>query len=472
MIKTKTIATIGPASRDPAILKQILDVGVDALRLNFSHGTLEDHALVLQTARRLAEERDLPLAIMGDLSGPKIRTGKIDLQHNRMEIGNRLVIQRTECLGSSQRLSTTYPKIVEEVRVGERVLIDDGTIELRVVARQSDELICECVRGGTLFDRKGINLPDSRLAVSALTDKDVTDLQWAIRNRLEYVALSFVRHPDDIRELRRHIESAGGDQEIVAKIEKPQAIEHLDDIIAVSDAVLVARGDLGVEMSLTAVPVLQKDIVVRCRSAGKPVIIATQILQSMMESAVPTRAEVSDAANAILDTADALMLTGETAMGKYPVEAAAVLQQIAQETEQYQTRLATTFEPWIEEEHARVDSSLAAGAKLLARHLNPPLVVVATRDGKTARLLSKHRFEQPILALTDNPRTRDKLSLNYGVIPMLISPPTDGPALLATMNRLILERNWAKCGDSILVVTGSNLPTQSGRNTIVVHRIT
>lgn len=471
VIKTKTIATLGPASSSETVVEQLIEAGIDVFRLNFSHGTLEDHAAAVKLIRKLADSHETALAIMGDLCGPKIRTGEIDEEHCLVNPGDMLIIERQPLIGNSRRISTTYAALVDEVQPDQRVLIDDGQIELLIESKTAEHVACRCIRGGILGTAKGVNLPDTELSTDALTAKDLIDVQWAIEQELDYLALSFVRDPRDLQRLRELLPADSCDMAIVSKIEKPQALEHLDAIIDASDAVLVARGDLGVEMPLTQVPLIQKDITRRCQSAGKPVIIATQMLQSMVDSSSPTRAEVSDVANAILDAADATMLSAETAIGEYPVESVLTMNSIAAEIEQYQQALAHDHDTHIEHRELRVASSLAHSARMLAQRLNPPLLAVWTQSGNSARILSKQRFSQPIVALTENPRTRNKLALNYGVIPILGPCPDNTLDMLNSLDRLLLDRGWVQREDLILVIAGTHFEHTGGNNALLIHRV-
>jgi len=361
--------------------------------------------------------------------------------------------------------------MLDDVQIGHRVLIDDGHIQMSVDSKQADSIVCRCIHGGPLSSHKGINLPDTELNVPPLTPKDLIDLEWAIEQQVDYLAISFVRHADDVRALRQRLRDAGSDIAIIPKIEKPQAIEHLDDIIAQSDGILVARGDLGVEMELAEVPLLQKHITVRCQAAGKAVIIATEMLQSMVTSPTPTRAEVSDVANAILDTADAVMLSAESAIGEYPAQAVAVLQNICEKTEAYLNQSPHTPMATIEHRELKFTSSLAHSAKMLADRLDPPLVAVWTHSGNSARLLSKHRLRQPIIALTDNPRTLNKLALNYGVIPVLSPAPQDTADMLSRLDHALLDNGWVALGDTVIVIAGTHYQQTGGNNALLIHTV-
>jgi pyruvate kinase len=466
--RTKTVATVGPASRDPDVLGRMIDEGVDVLRINFSHGTLDEHARVLETIRDHGERTGAIVAVLGDLCGPKIRVGDLDGDAVTLTAGETLVIQRQPCTGTAERFSTNYDRLIDEAEIGARVLLDDGKLMLVVIEKRPDELVCTCRIGGKLRSHKGVNLPDTDLSVPALTDKDRLDLDWAINHELDYIALSFVRRPEDLYTLRKVLKERESDMRIISKIEKPEAIEHLAEIIDASDAVLVARGDLGVEMDVARVPLLQKDITLRCRRAGKPVIIATQMLESMIESATPTRAEVSDVANAILDATDAVMLSAETAIGAYPLEAVRFINRIANETEGFSNGIREPA-PRVAAVSARVAAAVAQGASLLASELSARLVVVWTRAGNMPRLLAKQRFNPPIVGLSPDPRVCRRMALHYGVLPIRMQHPGREDLMLRQIEHSLLERNLTQPHDLIVVAAGTHFREGDAANALLIH---
>jgi len=470
MIKTKIVATLGPASCDQQTLERMIREGVDVVRLNFSHGTLQQHAAAVDCLRRICKQDQAVVAVMGDLCGPKVRIGRIVGGSCRIESGGTLIIQRADLEGGPQRISTNYPAMIDEVKPPARVLIDDGRIRLRVVEARTDELVCQVDIGGRLADHKGINLPDSDISAPSLTAKDLRDLEWAVQADLDFVALSFVRTADDLCALKAALTQRGSAAKVVAKIEKPQAIEHIDQIIAEADAVMVARGDLGVEMDAERVPLLQKDIVRRCQRAGKPTIIATQMLQSMVSSPVPTRAEVSDVANAILDSTDAVMLSAETSVGQFPVPVVAAINRIATETEQF---LARTGHGSQQPSGSKVGFTwaVAHGANLLARELSASLVATWTESGYTAGLLSKHRPPQPIVALSPDHRVCRQMALCYGVYPIQMGRPDDQDAMLNQLDRVLLQRGLAKANDLIVIAAGTRLQEPGATNSLLIHLV-
>lgn len=471
MIRTKIIATIGPASDSEDLLGALIDAGVDVFRLNFSHGTLEQHARTFDRIRSLSRQRGANCAVMVDLCGPKIRVDPVEDDAFDIGPGDRLEIVAGHVVGNAERISTNRPELIGEVREGHRVLIDDGNVRLRVEAARDDRLICVCEVGGAVATRKGLNLPDSDLAVPPLTPKDEEDVDWAIEHGADYVAMSFVRTAADLCALRERMPLSGNECRVVAKIETVQAIDHLDEIIESSDVVLVARGDLGVEMDLARVPLLQKQITAQCQRAGRPVIIATQMLQSMVDSPVATRAEVSDVANAILDSADAVMLSAETSVGSYPVESVRMMARIAVQTEAY---LARTREPAHLHEGAtlpRVPTAVAHGAALLARDLEARLVAVWTQTGNTARLLSKCRLPMPVIGLSPDDHVCRRMAMYYGVKPMQMARDDELLSMLRDVDGRLVENGLASNGDMIVVIAGTRLRQVGSTNALLIHLV-
>ncbi|HSW45565.1 MAG TPA: pyruvate kinase [Phycisphaerae bacterium] len=468
MVKTKLVATVGPACSSDEMIGRFIDAGVNVFRLNFSHGTLDDHQASLDRIRRMATRRQAMIAVLGDLCGPKIRLGRIAGGRCELQPGREITFQRQPTEGTPQRLWCRYPALIDDVEVGHRVLIDDGSILLRATRKQADELICECEIGGTISDHKGINLPDSKVSAPSLTDKDLADLDWVIRHELDLVALSFVRRPDDLRRLREVLDSHGSRIRTIAKIEKPEALDHLDAIIQLADGVMVARGDLGVEMDLARVPIVQKEIALHCQRSGKPVIIATQMLQSMINSPVPTRAEVSDVANAILDRADAVMLSGETAVGRYPVEAATHIRRIAEQTERFTNRFGDELGT-NRGANVPVASAILRGTSVVAADLEPPVVAVWTLSGQTAILLSKHRLAAPIVALAADEGICRQLAFCYGVIPIFLPRADDFQAQLRQLDELLVRRGLARTEDQILIVGDTHPDIPGETDTLLIH---
>lgn len=470
-LRTKIIATLGPATANRERLAQMFDLGLDVCRLNFSHGELEEHRRTLQLVRSLAAERGEYVAVMGDLCGPKIRLGRFPNGPVEVAVGSVVRFVRGEGECSASRLTTSYAGLVDEVAVGHRIIVDDGRVRMAVVERRADELVCECQTAGPLDSRKGVNLPDTPLATPALTEKDRRDLGWAIEHDLDYVALSFVRQPEDLYELRRIIKERGSPLRVVVKIEKTEALWHLDELIGHTDGVLVARGDLGVETDLWRVPLVQKDIVADCQLAGVPVIVATQMLQSMIDNPLPTRAEVSDVANAILDRADAVMLSGETAIGRYPIEAVEMMGKVAAATEAYLAKRPPAEGPRCTAARYRPTAAVAHAAVAAALDLGARLVAVWTATGTTVRMVAKHRLPIPVLGLSYDDRVCRQMSLLYGVAPAQVEPLDNPAAMAAALDRVVLNRGFAVPGDLVVVVTSTKPTTPGATDTVLIRRI-
>ena len=471
MIKTKIIATIGPACNDQDTINAMIDNGVDVFRLNFSHGTFDDHAGLLKTLNAARAGHLHTTAVMGDLCGPKIRTGVIEPEGERLNEGDELKIMGGTERGTVKCFTTNYEFFLKDVDVGHRVFLDDGNIELEIIDKTDEHVACKVIVGGPLYSHKGINLPDSEVSIDSITKRDWECVDWAIENKLDFLALSFVRTADEIIRLKDYLAKASADMKIVAKIEKPQALEHLEEIIRVADATLVARGDLGVEMDLAHVPLIQKKITRMCMDMGKPVVVATQMLQSMIENPTPTRAEVSDVANAIMDLTDAVMLSGETAVGKYPLKAAQTIQQIANTTEEYLDRSSQIRPKIATKDELALTAAIARSVAQIVDDTDAKLVAVWSQTGSATRLLSKARIDVPILAISSEDAACRKMCLHYGVIPRSHPLPSDVTEFAAIADELILSRNWAEAGDKIVIVAGQPLGKAGATNSVMVHTI-
>jgi pyruvate kinase len=468
--RTKIVATIGPASREPAVLERLMRAGVDVVRLNFSHGEHEQHLAVMTAAREIASRLDRPIALLQDLSGPKIRTGKLR-GGGPVELsdGQRIVITTDESIeGTSERISTTYDPLPRDVKPGDKILLDDGNLELRVERIVGDEIEATVVHGGLLKPNKGMNLPGVSLSTPALTEKDRRDLDFGVKNGVDYVALSFVRRAADVEEVQALIRSMGRAVPVIAKIEKREAVNDLPSILDVTDGVMVARGDLGVELSTEEVPTLQKRIIEMSNGAGKVVITATQMLESMIENPRPTRAEASDVANAILDGTDAVMLSAETASGRFPVEAVATMARIACYTEEhYQMRGPSRM---IGGQGSMVARSLARVASTVAEELDCKLIVAFTESGATARLVSSFRPKSPIAAITYNVQTYKLLALWWGVIPVHSEFSATTDEMIVRGEQLLRQKGMVNPGDRVLMLAGQT-HTAGATNMLRVHTI-
>lgn len=472
--KTKIVATIGPSSSALKPLRKLIEAGVDVCRLNFSHGTHQGHLEVLQRIRQIQQELGRPVAILQDLCGPKIRTtelpnGAIDLVEGQKV---KVVAGLAESTDPSV-IGATLESLTVHAEPGHRILLDDGLIELKVVAVDQGEatLECEVVYGGLLKKRKGINLPDTRLDVPSMTQKDHKDLIWGLENEVDYVALSFVRHEDDALQIHKAAEPYANKPRLIAKIEKPEAVERLEQIVKAFDGVMVARGDLSVETPLWNVPALQKEIIRQANLHDRLAITATQMLDSMQERPRPTRAEVSDVANAIYDGTDAVMLSGETASGHYPVESVKVMKRIAQAADGHADR---QYGSRRHESLVDVDTfcdSICGGAIATAKELKPACLVTFTSTGKTALYMSKYHPTVPVVGATTDPRTLRRMALYRGVIPILLEDTTRSEDLVREADQEIQRLGLGTKGDIAIYVGGTNLATEGNVNSLKVRRI-
>lgn len=465
---SKIVCTIGPATRSPRMLLRLLEAGMDVARLNFSHGTHAEHAETISMLRAAAVRREKPIAILMDLQGPKIRTGPLaGSRPVQLRAGQRFVITTRRILGDSTRVSTTFLPLPREVHRGDRILLSDGLIALRVLRARSREVLCEVLNGGALGQHKGINLPGIKLRVPALTPKDRQDLAFALEHDANYIAVSFVRRPEDVLLAKTLVRRAGKSTPIIAKLEKPEAIENLDEILAAADGVMVARGDLGVEMSPERVPVVQKTIIARARHFRRPVITATQMLESMTENPRPTRAEASDVANAIFDGSDAVMLSAETATGKYPIEAASMMARIIEQAEDSRWESP----PRVPEEKLKIAETVAEIVCHASRELHMKLVAVFTHSGFTARLISCYRPAVPIIAFSPEADTRRRMALIWGVMPRSIPDVRKIDGLAAVAERRLLEERLVRKGDVIGIVAGTPMGIRGTTNFMKFHVI-
>jgi len=470
MKKTKIVATLGPSSSDEKTIEALVENGVDIVRLNFSHGTHASHKRIIQIVRRIAKKRGHPIGILQDLQGPKIRVGVIKDEKVRLEDGQRFTITTRPMEGTNTMVSTSYKPLPRDVKPGDRILIADGMLELRVEETRLDEVVCTVTHGGILESHKGINLPGSKLSTPSLTEKDKKDLVFGLKNRVDFVALSFVRSPEDITELKGLIKKAGRDIPVIAKIEKPEAVEVIDDIIAVTDAIMVARGDLGVEMQPEKVPFIQKELIRKSIEGGIPVITATQMLESMREYPTPTRAETSDVANAIIDGTDAVMLSGETASGKFPVESVRTMTKIILETEAHLKKFGGRFFEHIKPNDTFPDT-VSREACEAAYNVGAKAIVAFTQSGLTARLISKYRPMTPLIAFTPEKKVQTELLLNWGVRTQKISRVHTIGAMLRNVEETLLSRKLARKGDPIVIVAGAPLGEKRATNVMMLHRI-
>jgi len=469
--KAKILATLGPASREPATLEALLAAGANAVRINMSHGMQEEHAETIKRARAAAERMRRPLAVLVDLSGPKIRTGVLKGgQPVALEEGALFTLTTRSVAGDAHEVSTNYAGLARDVRPGARILLDDGAIELHVERTTETDVVCRVVNGGVLNERKGINLPGIALPIPSMTDKDRRDLQWAVRQNVDYIALSFVRRAEDCTEAKAAIKAAGGRAPLVAKIEKSEAIDNLDEIIAATDGVMVARGDLGVETSVELVPVYQKRIIEEANHADKFVITATQMLQSMITEPRPTRAEASDVANAVWDGTDAVMLSAETASGQYPVAAVATMARIIESAETGRPTGASAIEKWIGKQTGRVSRALCEAAAFAANEMDASVIAVFTESGLMARRLSALRPEQRIVAMTHAREVQNELALIWAIEPLICPHAETTEDMIRVGDRTLREAGITQQGEMIVLMAGrmSGLGLSSS---MTLHRV-
>ncbi|MEL6603875.1 MAG: pyruvate kinase [Cyanobacteria bacterium J06614_10] len=468
--RTKIVVTIGPASSESEVIRQLMQAGMSVARLNFSHGSYEDHAKRIHQLRAIASEMGLPLTLLQDLQGPKIRVGELPPSGLELVVGNSLTLipldEVQPSAASANTVGIDYPNLAQEVQPGTPVLLDDGLLELKVEKVEGNAVRCQVVTGGPLKSHKGVNFPTLNLSLPSMTQKDIEDLDFGIAQGVDIVSLSFVRSPDDVRSLKARIAEKGESIPVLAKLEKPQAIENLDAIVSECDAIMVARGDLGVEMSPEKVPLIQKRIIRTCNRKGIPVITATQMLDSMIHNPRPTRAEVSDVANAIIDGTDAVMLSGESAVGDYPIEAVKMLARIATDIEP-----ETTFinYPPIETDDA---NAISEAMNAIDGVLDLQCIVTLTETGLSAKLAAAERPSVPIVALTANPKVYHRLNLVWGVRPILLESLT-GPleSTFQQMETCLKENNLVATGDKVLLLGGLPMQVAHSTNFLKIHTI-
>jgi len=464
--KTKIVATLGPASEDPATIRALIGAGADVFRINLAHGTAEEHVARIRRVRELSPDPAIGPAVLADLQGPKLRLGSFETGAVTLEAGVEFALTTLPVAGSAAVASVNYEGFARDVRPGDTVLLADGAVTLRVESTDGVTVRCRVLSGGRISDRKGINLPGARLNLPALTEKDLADLRAIVVAGADLVSLSFVRRASDVVALRQRLEELGARLPIVAKIEKPEALEHLEEILEQADGVMVARGDLGVELALEKVPHAQKRILREARRRARFAITATQMLESMVENPYPTRAEVSDVANAIYDGTDAVMLSAETSVGRYPVEAVRMMARIAAETEQTLGEQG----PAGEAPPPSTDALILAGSAIAAaRHARVAAIAVFTVSGSTARLLAAHRPPVPIYAFTSEPALARQLAPVFGVRVVLAPMLGSVDEMLACLDRTLLERGWLQPGQRVVFVAGQPLGRPGTTNLMKLH---
>ncbi len=468
MPSTKIVATLGPATDSPEMIRKLLEAGVDIFRLNASHGQKEEHVRRIRIIREIAKEMGVYAGILLDLQGPKIRLGDFENGGCVLVKGNVFSITTDPVMGNDQLASTTYTELARDLKPGNSILIADGTVKLRVISSDGTTARCEVVIGGPISNRKGINLPGVAISTPSLSKKDKADLQFGLDEKVDFIGLSFVRQPNDVLRLKLYLEERESKAQVIAKIEKPEAVENLNAILAESDGVMVARGDLGVEMAMEKVPAIQKTIIQRARSMGKFVITATQMLETMIENATPTRAEVSDIANAIYDGTDAIMMSAETSTGKYPVEATGVMDRIAAETEaNLRYRGYQELPALANPTHAEI---IADAAYRAGHYLGVTAIAVFTASGSTARLISRFRPPVPIYAFTPYEEAAQQLSIIYGVTAIVVPNAGSTDEMLIQMDQELQRRGYIKPHDQVVFVSGQPIGVPGSTNMLKLHR--
>ncbi len=468
MRRTKIVCTIGPASDSVEIIKQLIKNGMNVARLNFSHGTHEEHARRVEAIRQAAGEVGAVVAIMLDTKGPEIRTGLVEGEKITLTEGKTLILTTEEITGTAERLSISYKGLPADVRPGSRILLADGLIELQVTSVEGTEVLCQVINGGELGSRKNVHLPGVEVNLPAVTEQDVADIKFAVENGFDFIAASFIRTASDVLAIRKVLEEKDSDIQIIAKIESHQGVENIDEILKVADGIMVARGDMGVEIPTEEVPLLQKMIIEKCNRLGKPVITATQMLESMINNPRPTRAEATDVANAIFDGTDAIMLSGETASGKYPVEAVAMMNRIAVRTER-----ALGFAELLGRKEISpmrtVTDAISHATCTTALDLGATAIITSTKSGHTARMVSKYRPKARIIAVTPKMDVVRKLSLVWGVMPLLVAETRGTDEMIEAAVQTALASGLIKCGDLVVITAGIPVGVPGTTNMLKVH---
>ncbi|MGH3544856.1 MAG: pyruvate kinase [Mycobacteriales bacterium] len=464
--KAKIVCTMGPATATPERMRALVDAGMNVARLNFSHGSHEEHARMYQLVRDAARGSGQTVAVLADLQGPKIRLGRFATGSTVWETGETVTITVDDCSGDHDRVSTTYKHLAVEVQPGDRLLVDDGKVALEVLLVDGPDVRCMVTEGGPVSNNKGLSLPNVNLSVPALSEKDIADLKFALQLGADMIALSFVRTADEIKLVHQVMDELGVRRPVLAKLEKPEAVHHLEQIVLAFDGLMVARGDLGVEMPLEEVPIVQKRAVQLCRENARPVIVATQMLESMIENSRPTRAEASDVANAVLDGADAVMLSGETSVGRFPVVTVRTMARIIESVENSDPSV-----PPLQHDPKTKGGAIAAAAKHIGEVIGAKALVAFTLTGDTVRRLSRHHTQLPILAFTPRADVRDQLMLSWGVQTFLTPEVEHTDEMVRQVDSLLRESGQVQPGDYVVIVAGSPPKTPGSTNALRVHCI-
>jgi len=475
---TKIVATIGPASRDPEIIRAMIHAGMNVARINFSHGDHKTHGETIDTIHRIAKEEDAVIAILCDIQGPKIRIGKLETEPMELATGDKITMTLDKVVGKDNLVSLPHPEFLKDIEVGTTLLLDDGNLQFLVREATAKTIVCEVVIGGPLKSRKGVSAPDAKLTLSAITDKDRDDIEFALSKNCDYIAMSFVRHADDIRELRWLMKHLGKDAAVIAKIEMREALENIEEIIEVCEGIMVARGDLGVETPAEEVPFHQKRIISLCNNAGKPVITATQMLESMTQNPRPTRAEASDVYNAIIDGTDAVMLSAESASGSYPIRAVEVMTNIAHIAEEHLQKASSgyTAEPLaknskIIDPSQAISNAISKATFDISKAIQPKAIVTTTLSGYTTRHVAKERPRTPILCMTPSEITQRRMALIWGVIPLLVQEFSTIDEMISIIVRAAHDKGIVHRGDQIIIIAGVPFGFAGQTNLIKIHTV-
>ena len=474
---TKIVATIGPASQDADTLRKMMRAGMNVARINFSHGDHETHGETINTIRRIAEEEDSVVAILCDIQGPKIRIGKLEQEPMMLAPGDCITLTLDDVVGKNGLVSLPHPEFVQDIKAGTHLLLDDGNLQFSVSETNGRDLVCEVIVGGPLKSNKGVSAPNARLTLSAITDKDRRDIEFALARDCDYMAMSFVRSAADIRELQRLMKHYGKDAGIIAKIEMGEALDNIEEIIDVCQGIMVARGDLGIETPAEEVPFHQKRIIKLCNAVAKPVITATQMLESMTENPRPTRAEASDVYNAIIDGTDAIMLSAESASGNYPVRAVEVMTRISRIAEQHLQNLGLGAEEQPganlngRQSREYVSDAISRATFDISRIINPTAIVTTSLSGYTTRRVAKERPSTPILCMTPSAKTQRRMALVWGVIPLLVQEFSTIDEMISIIIRAAHDKNLVKRGDRLVIIAGVPFGIDGQTNLIKIHTV-
>lgn len=464
--KTKILATIGPATSSLEQIKNLIYAGIDGIRLNFSHGDYNFFEEVYRNIYLACVDEKTPLAVLIDLQGPKIRIGDLEEPSIQLNENDTIEITTEKIVGTKNKISTTYKDLPRDAEIGNQILIDDGLIKLSITGKTEISVICNVINGGIIKPRKGMNLPGMKLSTPSITEKDYENLEFALKHRVDFIALSFVRSAEDVIELKNWLLMKGKEIPVIAKVEKREAVEQVDEILKIADGIMIARGDLGVELPAQEVPILQKSIIKKCNAAGKLVITATQMLESMINSPIPTRAEASDVANAVWDGTDVVMLSGETSVGKFPVRTVQIMNDILKKAEEnFFTKKDTEFlTP--ESLQEKLFDSVGKAVVAISQQINAQAIVVFTEKGRTARLISKYRPKSKIIAVSNNFDTMNNLSLHWGVVPIYSEKIDKEHIAIEEAKNSILNSGLAKAGDLLIFTAGAPYSEKSRTNWI------